>query len=117
MIGSTSWGLPIPWKPGARDSSWAGYTASRWAPRFSANPCSQRPNASKVAFVHLVRQLQAWEFHLVDCQVYTEHLARFGATPWPRTRFLDSLAKALTAPMYQGPWNSRTLAPRGRGCG
>src|SRR5438132_767867 len=61
--------------------------------------------------------LRPAEFHLVDCQVYTEHLARFGATPWPRTRFLDTLAKALTAPMYQGPWNSRTLAPRGRGCG
>ena len=72
---------------------------------------TQRPNASKVAFVHLMRQLHAWEFQLVDCQVYTEHLARFGATPWPRARFLEALAKALTVPTHQGPWNRRTRDP------
>nr|MBI3611591.1 leucyl/phenylalanyl-tRNA--protein transferase [Nitrospirota bacterium] len=80
------------------------YGVSLGAAFFGESMFTQRPNASKVAFVHLVRQLQAWEFQLFDCQVYTEHVARFGATPWPRARFLDALANALTAPTRHGPW-------------
>lgn len=80
------------------------YGVSLGAAFFGESMFTQCPNASKVAFVHLVRQLQAWEFQLVDCQVYTEHLARFGATAWPRARFLETLANALTAPTRQGPW-------------
>ena len=63
------------------------------------------PDASKVAFVTLVRQLQAWGFSLVDCQVYTENLDRFGATEWPRRRFLGALRQALTAPTRPGRWS------------
>jgi len=48
----------------------------------------QRPGdgkeISKVAFVHLVRQLAAWGFGLIDCQMYSSHLARFGAVEIPR---------------------------------
>ncbi len=80
------------------------YGVSLGAAFFGESMFTQRPNASKAAFVHLVRQLHAWEFQLFDCQVYTEHVARFGATPWPRARFLDALANALTAPTRQGPW-------------
>lgn len=80
------------------------YGVSLGAAFFGESMFALRPNASKAAFVHLVRQLQAWKFQLVDCQVYTEHLARFGAAPWPRARFLDALADALTAPTRQGPW-------------
>jgi len=80
------------------------YGVSLGAAFFGESMFALRPNASKVAFVHLVRQLHAWAFHLVDCQVYTEHLARFGAAPWPRARFFDALAHALTAPTRQGPW-------------
>lgn len=47
------------------------------------------PDASKVAFVWLTRQLQAWGFRLVDCQVRTDHLARFGARHIPRERYLE----------------------------
>jgi leucyl/phenylalanyl-tRNA--protein transferase len=50
------------------------------------------PDASKIAFVRLIHQLVRWGFELVDCQVYTEHLARFGAVEWPRTKFLARLA-------------------------
>jgi leucyl/phenylalanyl-tRNA---protein transferase len=51
------------------------------------------PDASKVAFVELVRQLQRWGFELIDCQVYTEHLERFGAVDWPRAEFLRALVR------------------------
>ena len=80
------------------------YGVSLGAAFFGESMFAQRPNASKVAFVHLVRQLQAWEFQLFDCQVYTEHVARFGATPWPRARFLKALERALEEPTRKGPW-------------
>ena len=80
------------------------YGVSLGAAFFGESMFTQRPNASKAAFVHLVRQLHTWEFQLFDCQVYTEHVARFGAAPWPRARFLDALTNALTVPTRQGPW-------------
>jgi len=88
------------------------YGVSLGAAFFGESMFTQRPNASKVAFVHLVRQLQAWGFPLVDCQVYTEHLARFGATPWPRTRFLKALAQALKQPTRQGSWATDEIRSR-----
>ncbi len=52
---------------------------------------ARRPDASKVAFVHLVRQLQGWGVRLVDCQVHTPHLERFGAVEVPRSEYLATL--------------------------
>ena len=63
------------------------------------------PDASKVAFVWLVRQLTRWGFPLIDCQVHTEHLERFGATLWPRSRFLEALEVALRQPTRRGDWS------------
>jgi leucyl/phenylalanyl-tRNA--protein transferase len=80
------------------------YGVSLGAAFFGESMFAHRPDASKVAFVLLVQQLQAWGFHLVDCQVYTEHLARFGAVQWPRQRFLRQLAEALQVPTRRGPW-------------
>ncbi len=61
-------------------------------------------DASKVAFVTLVRQLQAWAFTLVDAQVETPLLAGFGATLVPRRVFGQLLAHAVAAPDRRGPW-------------
>jgi leucyl/phenylalanyl-tRNA--protein transferase len=71
---------------------------------FGESMFARAPDASKVAFVALVEQLRRWEIDLVDCQVYTEHLARFGATEWPRRRYLAALRKALAQPTRQGRW-------------
>jgi leucyl/phenylalanyl-tRNA--protein transferase len=91
-----------------REGKLAGglYGVSLGAAFFGESMFARQPNASKVAFVHLVRQLQAWDFHFVDCQIYTEHLARFGAAPWPRTRFLKMLEKALEEPTRKGLWRA-----------
>ena len=62
------------------------------------------PDASKVAFVHLVRQLEAWGFDLVDCQLETDHLARFGAVAVPRADFGAKLERALIRPNRKGRW-------------
>ena len=62
------------------------------------------PDASKVAFTTLLGHLVEWEFSIVDCQVHTEHLARFGATMWPRSRFLARWRKAVDEPSVLAPW-------------
>jgi leucyl/phenylalanyl-tRNA--protein transferase len=62
------------------------------------------PDASKVAFVGLARQLHRWGIDLIDCQVHTDHLERFGALAWPRKRYLRVLAAALERPTRSGTW-------------
>jgi leucyl/phenylalanyl-tRNA--protein transferase len=62
------------------------------------------PDASKIAFATLLGNLVQWDFQLVDCQSYTDHLASFGAEDWPRDEFLAVLEKALEAPTRKGPW-------------
>jgi len=72
---------------------------------FGESMFSLRPDASKVAFVTLARQLARWGIELIDCQVYTDHLARFGARPWPRRSFLETIANLVQAPTRRGNWS------------
>jgi leucyl/phenylalanyl-tRNA--protein transferase len=65
---------------------------------------ARAPDASKLAFVALVRQLEAWGTTLIDCQVHTEHLERFGAREIPRGEFLEALHAALELPTRRGRW-------------
>lgn len=71
---------------------------------FGESMFALQPDASKAAFVTLVRQLERWSFELVDCQMHTEHLARFGARDWPRARFLRHLRRALARETRRGRW-------------
>ena len=71
---------------------------------FGESMFQDEPDASKIAFATLLANLLRWGFDLVDCQSYTEHLARFGAVHWPRERFLTVLAQALTVPTKAAGW-------------
>ena len=71
---------------------------------FGESMFAARNDASKLAFATLVGQLERWSFALVDCQVHTDHLAGFGATSWPRERFLKALGESLQEPTRRGPW-------------
>jgi len=71
---------------------------------FGESMFARRADASKAAFVTLVRQLQDWGITLIDCQVTTEHLRRFGAREWPREHFLEELAGAIEQPTRRGTW-------------
>lgn len=62
-------------------------------------------NASKVALVSLVRLLQIWEFDMVDCQVTTANLLRFGAQEISRCRFLERLSGALQYNTRRSHWS------------
>lgn len=62
---------------------------------FGESMFSRVSNASKVAFVTLVENLKRLKFDLIDCQVKTDHLIRFGAREIPRKVFLVQLEKAI----------------------
>jgi leucyl/phenylalanyl-tRNA--protein transferase len=65
---------------------------------FGESMFSRVSDASKVAFCGLVRQLTQWEFGMIDCQVYSEHLASLGASEIPRTTFIHTLEVLCDAP-------------------
>ncbi|MEE8551834.1 MAG: leucyl/phenylalanyl-tRNA--protein transferase [Desulfobacterales bacterium] len=62
-------------------------------------------NASNVALVRLVEYLNDLSFDMIDCQVTTDHLIRFGAREIPRIRFLEQLEKSLEKPTLRGKWS------------
>lgn len=81
------------------------YGVSLGAAFFGESMFARQPDASKVCFVTLVEQLRRWGIGLVDCQVYTHHLARFGAEEWPRKGYLVALRRALETPTRVGAWS------------
>ena len=71
---------------------------------FGESMFTRRNDASKVALVHLVRQLERWGFELIDCQMSTAHLASLGARDIPRAEFLSRLGRLVDRPGVPGPW-------------
>jgi len=71
---------------------------------FGESMFSTMSDASKVAFVLLVRQLERWGFPLIDCQVHTSHLASLGAAMMPRQQFTRILDQACSLPPIPSPW-------------
>ena len=65
---------------------------------------SRRSNASKVALAWLARQLERWQFELIDCQMSTEHLASLGAREIPRADFVRRLEHGGALPPVPSPW-------------
>jgi leucyl/phenylalanyl-tRNA---protein transferase len=55
----------------------------------------RRPDASKIAFVHLVQRLRQQGCGMIDCQMKTAHLERFGAREIPREEFAAKLRKLI----------------------
>ena len=71
---------------------------------FGESMFSQASDASKIAFVHLVKQLESWNFGMIDCQMKTKHLASLGAREIPRTEFAQILGNLVIAPEKIGKW-------------
>ena len=63
------------------------------------------PDASKATFVVLAQWLRDRGVALIDCQVHTEHLERFGAEEWPRERYLARLRELVDKPTRSGKWS------------
>ena len=71
---------------------------------FAESMFTRASDASKVALVSLVRQLQTWGFCLVDCQQSSPHIIALGAEAIPRHDFLDHLTDAVSLRVRRGRW-------------
>ncbi|PTQ88046.1 leucyl/phenylalanyl-tRNA--protein transferase [Nitrosomonas ureae] len=69
---------------------------------FGESMFSRVQDASKIALVHLVKQLQFWQFDLIDCQVKTHHLASLGAQEISRAEFSQKLDCLITTGFESG---------------
>ncbi len=80
-----------------RDGTFAGglYGVALGGAYFGESMVSRERDASKVALVWLVRRLRAGGFVLLDTQMTTPHLARFGVVEVPRAEYERRLAEAL----------------------
>ena len=65
---------------------------------------ARRPDASKIAFAHGVPWLAQQGFKMIDCQMYTDHLNRFGAREISRAEFSANLEKWVNIPRTPSPW-------------
>lgn len=77
---------------------------------FGESMFASRPDASKVALVHLVARLIAGGFELLDTQMATDHMTRFGAVEIPRAEYRRRLARALKRPGDFAPDPARIAA-------
>lgn len=71
------------------------YGVSLGAAFFGESMFHTRPDASKVALVHLVERLRQRGYELLDSQATTAHLRRFGAYDIPAREYLSRLNLAL----------------------
>jgi leucyl/phenylalanyl-tRNA--protein transferase len=58
---------------------------------FGESMFSKESNASKFAFIRFVEELIKENIHLIDCQVYTEHLESLGAEMISREAFIEAI--------------------------
>ena len=65
---------------------------------------SRVSDASKIALVHLVRQLDRWGFGLIDCQMRTPLLSAFGARDMARREFTRQVGELVNYPDVRAPW-------------
>jgi leucyl/phenylalanyl-tRNA--protein transferase len=89
-----------------RDGRLAGglYGVSLGGMFFGESMFTRVSDASKVAFATLMAGLRSRRFHLVDCQISTDHLKRFGACEIPRSDFLQRLERAMQIQTLRGRW-------------
>lgn len=56
-----------------------------------------QPNASKIAFVHLVEHLKSQQVGMIDCQMKTPLLSSFGGCEISRDDFIQTLTKLVNS--------------------
>jgi leucyl/phenylalanyl-tRNA--protein transferase len=72
---------------------------------------SRRSDASKVAFAHLIDYLVTHQFGMIDCQMYTDHLASLGGREIPRAEFQARLAALTATGSPRTLWSTDPLDP------
>ena len=72
---------------------------------FGESMFSRISNASNITLIKLVEYLKTLSFDMLDCQITTEHLTRFGASEIQRDVFLKQLEQSLEATTRRGRWS------------
>ena len=75
---------------------------------FGESMFSRMRDASKVAYVYLVRQLEQWGYAMIDCQIHSAHLASLGAEDIERDDFCALLEHYCRKPGQPAPWTLNT---------
>ena len=97
------------WREGALIGGLYGVALGRAF--FGESMFSRAADGSKIAFVYLCRQLQAWDFELSDCQISSAHLATLGARDLSRDSFLARLRVATAQSPRAAPWRFDIAVP------
>jgi leucyl/phenylalanyl-tRNA--protein transferase len=71
---------------------------------FGESMFSRDKGASQFGLIGLVRQLQRKNYQLIDCQMTTNHLLRFGAREIEGREFLQQLELLIPDIQPQSPW-------------
>ena len=74
---------------------------------FGESMFSRRTDASKIALIALCRQLHAWGYGLLDCQVGNPHLFHMGAVELGRESFEEWLDLLVVQTRDPGSWTDR----------
>jgi leucyl/phenylalanyl-tRNA---protein transferase len=90
------------WADGALAGGLYGVAVGRMF--YGESMFSRMTDSSKIALAHLARQLERWQYGLIDCQMHTEHLATLGARSMPRVQFMRKLEELVNYPASPGKW-------------
>lgn len=72
---------------------------------FGESMFRRETDASKIALIALCRQLSAWDFPLLDCQVHSPHLDRMGAWLIERPTFIQEVSVLADRSGIPAPWH------------
>jgi leucyl/phenylalanyl-tRNA--protein transferase len=87
------------------------YGVSLGAVFFGESMFTLASDASKIALYTLLRQLEAWRFRFLDCQMTTPHVLSLGAVEWSQEHFQSQLRDALAEDTKRGPWSGPGWSP------
>lgn len=74
---------------------------------FGESMFTKESNASKAGFLTLVRNLQEFNYEIIDCQVYTSHLKSLGAENMRRDVFLSYVKRNAQTSFVKENWNEK----------
>ena len=95
--------MHIRWRSGRKTrrgkrNLWGAYGVGLGRAFFGESMFHLRSDASKAALVALMAWLEERDCRLLDCQMATRHILRYGAELIPRSDFLRLLREAVETP-------------------
>ncbi|MGP1580174.1 MAG: leucyl/phenylalanyl-tRNA--protein transferase [Wolinella sp.] len=81
------------------------YGVSLGAAFFGESMFSRTDHASKAALKALCMMGEQRNWRMIDCQIYSSHLAHWGAKLISREEFLHLLEESLQEPTWRGKWS------------